>query len=170
MSISLFGATDNYNTEQMEQLHIDLAKDAYCATNHKDEYWQMTTWLECCEKVEQHMAYLAWWEQAGQEIRMTSKWIGPPIHTPRSLKMAQNASVKTVSFDDLARRYGAVDFQDALVVLVALINHPDASAAAWRTQAADTLIPFWAVPVFHKIKFTSSCSSDIIDMIHIWPK
>jgi len=34
-SIKLFGTTDNYNTEQSEHLHIDLAKDAYCVTNHK---------------------------------------------------------------------------------------------------------------------------------------
>ena len=44
-SIQLFGTMDSYNTEQSERLHIDLAKDAYRATNHKDEYSQMTTWL-----------------------------------------------------------------------------------------------------------------------------
>ena len=36
-SIWLFGTTDNYNTEQTERLHIDTTKDAYDATNHKDE-------------------------------------------------------------------------------------------------------------------------------------
>ncbi|TEB31128.1 hypothetical protein FA13DRAFT_1791834 [Coprinellus micaceus] len=34
--IKLFGTTDNFNTEYTERLHIDLAKDAYEATNHKD--------------------------------------------------------------------------------------------------------------------------------------
>jgi hypothetical protein len=37
-SICLFGTIDNYNTEQLECLHIDLAKEAYHATNRKDEY------------------------------------------------------------------------------------------------------------------------------------
>jgi hypothetical protein len=37
MYIKLFGTTDNYNTEYTERLHIDLAKDAYCSTNFKDE-------------------------------------------------------------------------------------------------------------------------------------
>jgi len=46
LSIALFGTTDNYNTEQSECLHIDFAKDAYRATNHKNEYSQMTRWLE----------------------------------------------------------------------------------------------------------------------------
>jgi len=46
LSIRLFGMTDNYNTEQSERLHINLAKNAYCAMNWKDEYLQMTAWLE----------------------------------------------------------------------------------------------------------------------------
>jgi len=55
-SITLFGTTDNYNTEQTEHLHIDFTKEAYCATNHKDELPQMTTWLCWHEKVQQHLA------------------------------------------------------------------------------------------------------------------
>ena len=169
MSITLFGATDNYNTEQTERLHIDLAKDAYRATNRKDEYWQMTTWLERRERVQQHTAYLAWREQAGQD-RTTSKRIAPPIPTPRNVKMARNPTAKAVSFDDLARRYGAVYFQDELADFVAHINHPSASAAVRRSRAADTLIPFRSVPVFHKIKFTSKLTSDIIDAVHVRPE
>ena len=53
--IHLFGTTDNYNTEQMEHLHIDFTKDTYHATNHKDKYNQMTMWLECCKKLQQHV-------------------------------------------------------------------------------------------------------------------
>ena len=57
-SITLFGTTDNYNTEQSEHLHINFAKDAYHATNHKNEYPQMTRWLERREKVQQHAAII----------------------------------------------------------------------------------------------------------------
>ena len=57
-SIQLFGTTDNYNTEYTEQLHIDLEKDAYQATNHQDEHRQMTVWLEQKEKVLQHQGFL----------------------------------------------------------------------------------------------------------------
>ncbi|KAG1884424.1 hypothetical protein F4604DRAFT_1878757 [Suillus subluteus] len=49
--IRLYGTTDNYNTEYTERLHIDLTKDAYRATNHKDEFAQMTQWLERKEKI-----------------------------------------------------------------------------------------------------------------------
>jgi hypothetical protein len=41
LSIQLFGMTDNYNTKQLEQLHIDFVKNTYHVSNHKDEYPQM---------------------------------------------------------------------------------------------------------------------------------
>ena len=44
--IEIFGTTDNFNTEYAERLHIDLAKNAFRATNSKDEYPQMTAWLD----------------------------------------------------------------------------------------------------------------------------
>ncbi|KAG1743380.1 hypothetical protein EDB19DRAFT_1894677 [Suillus lakei] len=51
LMIMLFGSTDNYNTEYTERLHINLAKDAYHATNHKDEFAQMMHWLKQKEKI-----------------------------------------------------------------------------------------------------------------------
>ena len=36
--IKFYGTLDNFNTEYTERLYIDLAKDAYSATNHKDEF------------------------------------------------------------------------------------------------------------------------------------
>ena len=58
--VKLFGTTNNYNTEYMESLHIDLAKHAYAATNYKDEFTQMTIWLERKEKVHCHEQYIQW--------------------------------------------------------------------------------------------------------------
>jgi hypothetical protein len=51
---------DNYNTETSEYLHIDLAKDAYRAMNCKDEYVQMTQWLEWKEKILHHDQFINW--------------------------------------------------------------------------------------------------------------
>ncbi|KAG1723343.1 hypothetical protein EDB19DRAFT_1602402, partial [Suillus lakei] len=56
--IMMFGTTDNYNTEYTERLHINFAKDAYRATNHKDEFVQMTCWLERKEKILHHDKYV----------------------------------------------------------------------------------------------------------------
>ena len=64
------------------------------------------------------------------------------------LKMARNPTTKA-TFKELAAKYGAINFQDNLADFIARTNYPGASAAALRTRAADTLIPFQSVPVFH---------------------
>jgi hypothetical protein len=87
-SIRLFGTTDNYNTEQSERLHIDLAKDAYRATNHKDEYSQMTIWLERREKVQQHAVFLDWKQQVYREIPKCQTPTGPLHACTQHVKMA----------------------------------------------------------------------------------
>lgn len=50
-SIRYFGTTDNYNTEMFERLHIDFAKDAWRATNHRNEFPQMIKWITRNEKM-----------------------------------------------------------------------------------------------------------------------
>ena len=169
-SIRLFGTTDSYNTEQTERLHIDLTKDAYRASNRKDEYSQMTMWLERREKVQDHSAFIKWRQHSEQNHIPSAKLIGSPRPSARRLKMARHPSLKVVSFDDLARNYGAIDFQDALADLIAQINHPTTSGARLRSLAADVLLPFRAVPVYHKIKFSNSDGSEIIDTIQIRPE
>ncbi|KAH9059234.1 hypothetical protein EDB87DRAFT_1539273, partial [Lactarius vividus] len=154
-----------------ERLHIDFTKDAYRTTNHKDEYPQMTLWLECHEKLQQHTAFIKFQQQPEAEQQRSQSPIGPPGPVPRSVKMTRNPSAKAVSFDDLSRKHGTVDFQDALADFIAQTNHPEASAAALRTLAADTLIPFRCVPVFYRIKYTSSDTSTVIaDAVHVRPE
>ncbi|KAJ7653857.1 hypothetical protein B0H17DRAFT_1267231 [Mycena rosella] len=49
--IRFFGTTDNYNTEMFERLHIDFAKNGWRASNRRDEFPQMITWLGRQEKL-----------------------------------------------------------------------------------------------------------------------
>ena len=173
VSIMLFGTTDNYNTEQTERLHIDFSKDAYRATNHKDEFSQMTMWLERREKVRQHTAFIERQQQYEHCRRSVMIPIGPPQPHTGYLKMAQHPTIKAVTFDDLAMKYGAVDFMDALADFIAAVNYPGVSAVTLRARAADTLIPFRAVPVFHRIRFVASGNndgSDTVDAVHVRPE
>ena len=82
---------DNYNTEQLEHLHIDFAKDAYHATNRKNEYPQMTLWLEHREKMQQRAAMIRGRLQAIHDYNLPKVFsgmpIGPPGPGPRCLKM-----------------------------------------------------------------------------------
>ena len=145
-SIALFGSTDNYNTEQSERLHIDFAKDAYRATNRKDEYPQMTLWLERREKMQQRAAVIRGRLQATHDHNTPRVFpetpIGPPGPGPCCLKMPQNPTKRKVTFEVLAQDYGAVYFQDALGDFIAKVNHPTASTAVLNNHARNTLIPF----------------------------
>ncbi|KAN0120583.1 hypothetical protein V8E52_004410 [Russula decolorans] len=143
-SIRLFGTTDNYNIEQSERLHIDFAKDAYHATNHKDEFSQMTKWLERRERIQHLSSFIDWMQEHREPWR--------------------------VLFDVLAEDYGALDFQDALADFIAQANNPGASGAALRHRAHDTHIPFSGVPVYHNMKFTNGSESDIVDVVHVRPE
>jgi len=87
-SIRLFGTTDNYNTEQSEHLHIDFAKDAYHATNHKDGYPQITVWLECCEKMQQHMALIEERQQNHHQGQHSLAPLEPPLLCAQRIKIA----------------------------------------------------------------------------------
>lgn len=58
--IEELGTLDNYNTSYTEWLYIDIAKDAYEATNHRDKLSQMTLWLECKEKMIKYQSYIKW--------------------------------------------------------------------------------------------------------------
>ncbi|KAN0103997.1 hypothetical protein V8E52_011427 [Russula decolorans] len=171
-SIVLFGTTDNYNTEQSERLHIDFAKQAYRATNRKDIYSQMTAWLQRREKILLHTAFITWRLRKHPRQPRTRRIPDPPRVPTQSIKMALNPT-KSVTFDGLAHNYGAVGFQDALADFLAHQNYPLVSASSLRQRAADTLIPFRSVPVFHSIKFTKcglSGESEISDTVHARPE
>jgi hypothetical protein len=162
-SIRLFGTTDNYNTEQSERLHIDFTKEAYRATNRKDEYAQMTLWLERREKVQQHMDLINRRQHVHQQTR-SQEPIGPPCARAQTVKIARTPSLKAVSFDDITNSYGAIQFQDALGDFITKINHPNLTGNPLRTRASNTLIPFHAVPVFHHVKFTKCNQHDQIEI------
>ena len=107
--IQRYGSTDNYNTEHTERLHIPYAKDAFQATNSKNEYPQMTLWVECKEKILSHATYIKWCLD-GKPPLVT-------IHSakiPQRVKMTKFPSEKAVSFDTLKHNYSASMFKHAL--------------------------------------------------------
>jgi hypothetical protein len=164
LSICLFGTTDNYNTKQSECLHIDLAKEAYCATNKKDEYAQMTTWLEHHKKLQQHTATIDWRQNNLQNFQ-TQTLIGPLRPHAQSIKMTEHPSKKAVSFLDVSQKYGLALFQDALGDFIASVNNPRVRVCALCTHSANTLLLFCTVRIYHKIKFMTRL--EIVDAVHV---
>jgi hypothetical protein len=109
--IELYGTTDGYSTEYTERLHIDLAKDAYRATNHKEEYWQMVAWLERKEKIYHHTNYIKWRTQ-GETMEQMER-VYPTTRPHWELKMAKAPSAKAVPIETIMREYGAKHFREA---------------------------------------------------------
>ncbi|KAI0323498.1 hypothetical protein GY45DRAFT_1264472 [Cubamyces sp. BRFM 1775] len=142
-SIKLFGMTDNYDTQYTERLHIDFAKDAYCSTNKKDEFPQMTLWLERREKVLHYEAYIRWrLTQLDPERNLHEPHQPPPNILP----------VKAVSFDTAISTYGARYFRDTLARYVIRRHHPNLTDAQIDRASATIQFNFRHVPIFHKAK------------------
>ena len=174
MYIKLFGSTDNYNTQYTERLHIDLAKGAYHATNHRDEYLQMTLWLEQREKVYHHDQYVTWWLASSppQQQWHPDGW---DVEHHRHLKMTQHPSVCGVSITSIINDYGATYFEDALAHFVVMHTHPDVQPHQIENLANDVFMTFCKLPAYHKIKFWNTDAlgqenmADTLDSIHVWP-
>ena len=172
-SIKTFGTTDNYNTEYTERLHIDLAKDAYRATNHRDEYTQMTAWLRRREKVLQHESYLKWCLNPQSSIVLRST----DMTYNGTLTVTKWPSVRAVSFDDVIRKYGARFIREALRRYIVLVQHsgPPLTRTQLERKILYTKLPSTSVSVYHRVKFTApgdttSAKRVTLDSIHVRPE
>ncbi|KAJ6479726.1 hypothetical protein C8R45DRAFT_1054433 [Mycena sanguinolenta] len=175
MYIKLFGTTDNYNTEYTERLHIDLAKDAYRLTNFKDEFPQMTLWLERKEKIFRHEKYIQW-RLDGCPPPPTIAPLPPGIVYEHRLKMTKHPTLKAVKINSLISDYGAHAFRDALARFIVQFNNPTLTRAQIEAQSSSVALHFNRVPVYHRIKFitedpyTAGGPEDsVVDSIHVQP-
>ncbi|KAJ7856057.1 hypothetical protein B0H14DRAFT_3085330 [Mycena olivaceomarginata] len=173
--IKSFGTTDNYNTEYTERLHIDLAKEAYRSTNFKDEFPQMTLWLERKEKIYRHENYIQW-RLDGCPSPPVIEDIYPGIVFERQLKMTKHPTLKSVRMSRLVTDYGATLFRDALARYVVHLNNPDLSPLQVEQNSQDLSFAFNSVPVYHRIKFTTrdpysvpGGPDSVVDSIHVQP-
>ncbi|KAJ7451993.1 hypothetical protein FB451DRAFT_1524612 [Mycena latifolia] len=176
MYFKLFGSADNYNTEYTERLHIDLAKDAYRSTNFKDEFPQMTLWLERKEKIFRHEKYIQW-RLDGCPAPPTVAPLPPGIVYERRLKMTKHPTLKAVRINTLVADYGAILFRDALARFIIQFNNPTLSRAQIEAQSASVSLHFNRVPVYHRIKFITEDpytvggpEDSVVDSIHVQPR
>ncbi|KAJ7136421.1 hypothetical protein C8R43DRAFT_1089450 [Mycena crocata] len=174
-NIISFGSTDNYNTEYTERLHIDLAKDAYRSTNMKNEFPQMTLWLERKEKILRHEQFIDW-ELRDRPPPPIIKNLYPGIAYDRKLSMAKHPTRKAVKFADLETTYGAAFFRDALARYIIQLTDPTLTRAQIERDSNSFEVPFNRVPVFQTIKFTTSDpygnhgpTDSVVDSIHVRP-
>ena len=171
-AIRLYGTTDNYNTEYTERLHIDLVKDAYRATNRKDEYTQMTLWLERREKIYRHEIFLAW---RLDDSPPAAQWQAAPLLHHRRIQMTKHPSRKKVSLKQLETDYGATGIRDALAEYFVQLQNPNLSRRQFQDAINDWHLPFQHVAVYHTIKFWVrddqgfSGRTEVLDSVHVKP-
>lgn len=177
-AIKLFGTTDNYSTESTERLHIDFAKEAYRATNHKDEFSQMTKWLERREKVLHHTNFILWRQRRANEPNLVIssphlRWQPPDMACSLNIKMTRNPTYKLVPIKTIIsdNHYGATFFIPALQRFIAQCHRPNLSPAQLDYHASGIDIPFTSVPVYHRIKFWNEelYGNETLDSIHVQP-
>jgi hypothetical protein len=172
--IKFYGTLDNFNTEYTERLHIDLAKDAYAATNHKDEFTQMTIWLERKEKIHRHYQYVDW-RLKGSPPPPQVEWTSPGLEINQTLKLTKHPTARQmVPFDILITKYGATHFPTALARFVALTNDPNLTRAQLERKVWGIRFPFTKLPVWHRVKFVrmDPSTSKVLtsDSIHCRPE
>ncbi len=144
--IEMYGTTDNFNTENTERLHIDMAKHAYAASNRKDEYAQMTLWLDRQEKIRQHAKYIRRLLDT-QRSTPAPHIVKPlPALVPERRQRMTKHPTATVSLQDVRDKYGAADFENALRRFVAQYQNPSCKSKSRLTELS------WGVD----IRFTNS--------------
>lgn len=170
--IKWLGTLDNFDTQYTERLHIDLAKDAYEATNHKDEFAQMTIWLERKEKIIKHDSFIRW--------RLTGQPMQPLVQKALSLPssrihIAKNPTHKQVLFSTIKQEYHAPFIEDALARYIVQFRNQLLSTHEVEQEVINLVLPFNSVAVYHRIKIwlgdeqNHRLLSDESDVIHARP-
>ncbi|KAN0139632.1 hypothetical protein V8E53_002294 [Lactarius tabidus] len=161
-SLYYFGTTDNFNTQFTKRLHIELIKKAYEATNHKDEYEQMASWVDRKECMHRHEQYIQWLQaDACGPTRVDRE--PPSLDMHWELSMTKHPSVTAVPLDRLEDLYGAPLFKVALRRFISTTNR----------ERQGIRLPFTRLPVWHVIKFTRfdalTGTRPTADSIHVKP-
>lgn len=174
--IECYGTADNFNSEYTERLHIDLAKDAYAATNFKDELAQMTVWLDRKERVMQHEKYVRRRLETSSNTPLHVQKPLPSLIPERRQRMAKHPTHHAVSLNEICNKYGATYFIPALSRFIAQYQNPEYSKADVEAASHSVHIPFSKVSVFHRIKFVSydlyslnPLDEVVVDSIHVDP-
>jgi hypothetical protein len=144
-----------------ERLHIDFAKEGWCASNQRDAFPQMIKWLSRQEKMYAFEHYVAWTD---------SQHVAPaPTPTPTP-SLAHNAVSNLISLPKyptqprqliphIEQHHFVPGF---LAALKDYLNHLGPSPTSSRTAASYTL-PFQRLDVYHTFKFHPPSLEDNVE-------
>ena len=152
--ITLFGTTDNFNTQYTERLHINYAKDVYAATNKKDKYTQMTTWLKRKEKIQRHNQYIKWSlsNAANPSAQIRHDWTPLSLNIMHTMSLSKQA-LYMVPLNRITEKWHALLFRTVLHRYISLLNDPELNAAQLERSLWDIHFPFRSLSVWKVVKY-----------------
>jgi hypothetical protein len=166
-SITYKGATDNFNTQFTERLHIDIVKDAFRHTNRREELSQMIAILDRKEKL--HFKELSINHTKGQQLvtdEVAEKepsifTLYIPIFPRHPARVAEK--VTTIITLHQADKL-ATSLFSYLSSIHRQLHHRQLSLLSWNMDIL-------RLDVYHHLKFCSSTSSSAqaIDYIYAMP-
>ena len=156
-SIRLLGATDNYNTEAFERLHIDYAKKGWRASNHRDARPQMVRWLARQEKmVILSSSIHRWLISTGQESEtidsLNNEDAVPTYRHNSRIKLPKHPTVPLQPLPIIVDKHHAPGFIDALAQYIYRLKNGRPLTPSQLQTAVDNM-PINRVDVFHCFKF-----------------
>jgi len=87
--------------------------------------------------------------------------------------MTRHPTRKSVPLADIIspNGYGAVDFEAALSRFIVQFQNPKLTRRQVESASCDIHLPFYSLPVFHKIKFWNEAAhgNTTLDSIHAYP-
>ena len=166
-SIKLLGTTDNYNTEAFERLHIDFAKEGWCASNTRNAFPQMIQWLSRREKMHSFENYVSWKESQELRVRGHSKSLSRNIDG-KVLSLPKYPTQPRQLVSLIEQRHSAPGFTMALKNY---INHLSSHPTSARNASAYNL-PFQRLDIYHTFKFHPASleeDEEVVDVIKATP-
>ncbi|KIK69409.1 hypothetical protein GYMLUDRAFT_152286, partial [Collybiopsis luxurians FD-317 M1] len=156
-SIHWLGATDNYNTEMFECLHIDFAKEGWRASNKCDHFPQMVKWLARQEKIACGCSCSV------QDTQPQAAHGGGAQTVVRKVSLAKTPAELSKSLAQIIVFHAAPGFLVQLKLFLAALLPPTQWVS--KSTALEGSLPFTSLNIWHQYKFTPFSLLDDSDAI-----
>ncbi|KAF9058791.1 hypothetical protein BDP27DRAFT_1240267, partial [Rhodocollybia butyracea] len=150
-SIKWLGTTDNYNTEAFERFHIDMAKEAWDATDKRNHFPQMTQWLSRQEKILSFDFYRNWINSTSTNQGAQKNDITLKLDT--NIRIAKHPHETKKSLNAIANSHNAPGFILALKLYINSLLPKEGQVTKAEALSIGCL-PFTLLDVWHHFKFT----------------
>jgi hypothetical protein len=141
----------------------------------------MTKWLERQEKIMHHANYIVWRstqmaslaESLTNNILTSHYWEPPDMACTLFPKMTRHPTRKSVRLTEIISSdgYGATNFEAALSRFIVQFQNPKFTRRQIEAASCEVHLPFYSLPIFHKIKFWNeeAHGNTTLDSIHAYP-